>query len=974
MASFDRLEIWGDIQAASGVRLAVIPDVIALTETRRLLGDEMVVATLPALSPAYASLLELRVLRAVYTDDSFDEWRITEIGETHDRSGLVTLVTAQSILIDLARSLCRRTEADGTIFHDFEGLQLVPGDHVVAYLLQSLYFDLMTWFTAPVVQPTAPVDLVYAWDSVLAQCQRLADVTHSEFYLTRNGTTGYFLNWSFVRNGGLAPVTISLGKNLQGVKRQRSAVEQSTRLYVRGQEVDSIHGTLAHARWKISAIASLDVTLVDPAGGDGPAQFASQLNGWYLRTKTGGLVALISVTTVLSSTDTKVTVASTAGLAVNDVIELRLDNVGTELSYLDDAASKATYGLKIAMLDRPDIADTVNEVVNPSMRLWAGASSVPADNWTKVLAPTVTKTTTSGRWRTGGQSCRVQSTGDGQGIEANYVTVVPSSQKPFFSGFVSFWIETGQVRVEMVATDGVTTWIIPDGTEGRAWSNEVKVWIDLGVAGIDLKALGTGVTQVKLRIVQDGTVSSDFYVDSAQIVQESSQRPFTDGSGPNRLWQEANERLLLYGRPLVRVDVDVLDLTRLDATAWPYDDLQIGGTVNIDDAELNVSVSTRVIEITRDLLHAAATRVVLSNRPEDLTDALVRPKRPDRLPRDADTQKDPTVEFFSEPLATTPMTVKVRLGARPENASIRYKVLGRVLGLSEATPPIGHSSYILYSDAFTVTLLDSIGVPTDRVVVAYAQLGGRYSAIGSYVIPKAIPPVVTVLLSEATAGTLTIQWTLAGEVREVAVYRGKNLAGSGWPTSDNSLTGTLDQTKFLGRFRPTPDGGGWDVAGVPVPGRLVTTEAGYVNNDVAKVIVLGLDNNGNVTDRGSASITMTNTAGPALTSFTSARQVDGTACSGSSAAKNRVSWTNNAQVLSTDHLKIWQNVNGEGEVLVYDQDNPTSPLFKDVLQLTRLGAGPQWYWVYRYELSRSAVLKDSGQTNLNWQTDASCPQ
>jgi phage minor structural protein len=791
MPAFRRAELWSDLAAASGARLAAIPDVASLDETRRTSGDDELKLTLPVESVAYAQVKERRALRVVYVDDTFDEWRILGINESRSSDNAkVGVVSASSPLVDLSRTLVSRTEADGLVHFDFDGLQLTPTEQINSLILPALTADGITHFALGTIDPTWPVDQVYQWSTPLAALRQLADTTGCELRVRRNGTTNYLIDILTAIGSGAATVDFRIGKNIKGIARDRSSTEQFTRVYPRGQ-VDEFGATMARAVWEVVSVAGSVVRLKDSAGGDGPAQFADQMNGTYLR-KASGTLTLVSVTAVISVLLTDVTVADATSITVGDLLQFRKNAGGDDLTYLEAPAQKTAYGLIAGLVDRPDIPATWNQVKNPSMRVWTGISTVPPDNWTKLGTPTLTKTTTAARWRMGGQSCRVQASSDGDGLETIYVPVSPSAAMPYFSGFVSVWLETGgQVRVELVATGGelvvngdgetgtvgsqapswffgagnalnvandfvhggakslkivnatavdsyslqnvsivggrtyrLSGWIktdalpladagfgavinidtvsgigsyaivskttfgdpdptVPDigrqadnavhdwtyveclfipaqdgvvsvycqlgysgGQSGTAWFDDVslklanpyvfpdavqkaytsqnKIWVDLGVAGIDLQRIAA--TQVKIRVVQDGTAAADFYVDAAQIAQWSTQLPYIEGSGGTKLWQAANDLLFQQADPLIRYDIDVLDLTRLNPGAWPNDDITLGGTVKVKDTGLGVDGTTRVLEIRRDLLIDASTAVVLSSRPDDLTDNLVAPR------------------------------------------------------------------------------------------------------------------------------------------------------------------------------------------------------------------------------------------------------------------------------------------------------------------------------------------------------------
>lgn len=962
MPAFRRLEVWSTLQCAGGVRQLMVTDLIALQETRSILGEESLAATVKFSTGLLAVLAEWKVLRVVFDDDSFDEWRVSDIAEGRGQDG-ASLVEVRALwpTVDLASlGIITRTESDGLVRPDFEVIGLSPAEHLSSFILPALTAAGATWFAAGTVTPTVPVDVVYAWTTPKEAIDLLAAQTGYEFQLRRNGTTNYLIDLVATIGGSAATVLFRTARNLTGIKRQRSAVELVSRVYPRGTNEDGIAATMARARWKATAVDTGldDVTLADPVGGDGPILFDDQLNGKYLRRVSGTLDQILDS---FAATQ-KVRVADASFYAVNDVVELRATSGGADLVSLDSPPAVALYGApKVAVVDRPDIPSTVNLCPNPTQRAWAGASSVPADSWAKVGSCTVTKTTTATRWRTGNQSTRVETAADGVGLEVNAVTIVPNTASPYFSGYVSVQIAAGRVRVELVASDGSTTWVIPSGTEQKAWSNVLTVWVDLGVAGIDLKALGTGATTVKIRVVQDGAGTADFYVDSAQITQSAGQLPFIEGAGGTRLWQEGNRILEQQGTPSVRYDVEILDLNRLAPGTWASDLLVLGQQVAVYDSELNIIGNTRALEYTRDLLVNADTRAVLSNRPEDLTDELTRRPRARRLTRDSVTGNPPVITPFYQRVNGTPYQVQVSLQASPPGCTI-YKWVGLS---SDIVPIAGSASYAAYSTPFSVNL--NASATYNPVVACYAVIGGRQSPVQVFQLPLSPEPLAPVTLSEPVAGTLRIDWAPNAWVRRVRVYRRKH--ATSWPTGDGTTTGALDNAYFVGEMNVDADGGGFDATGAPIAGGTRLENTGWLNTEVARVIVVPLDELDNIGARATANRTMAGAVSPALTAASHSHVSSGSNCS--SGAVKSFSWTPNAGVADGTHdLKVYTAVDGGSPILLFTETSPATVTTKTNVAIDvggwsswNEGDGPMYTFVFTYELiktSDSSVVDAGG--------------
>lgn len=622
------LEIWSNLQAAGGSRLDAIPDVLSASDTKRLTGEDLLEIELPLLSRSADNIVSQRVLRVAFDDDTFEEWRIATPSKAHATGDENRhRVQAHPIRFDLGRVIVSRAEADGSVWYDFEALQLSPTAHFNTFLAPALTAAGFTHFALGTVDTASPllVDVVYAHSSVLQVLLELAEKANLELQVRRNGTTQYLIDLVSSIGSSAATRHILLGKDLQGVTRQENTSEQATRAIPRGADEDGFHATMAEARWRVASITGSDVELEDPDGGEDPIAFDDQLNGLYLE-KASGAFTLIS-DTVLSTQ--KVTVASVAAMSVGDYVKIRTDSAGGQLTYLEAPADKTTYGLITRVLDRPEVPSAVNLVKNPTLKDWSAGLPV---NWSSVMTPTVTETTTTNRWRTGGKSARVETNADGEGIVTASMAVSPSTAKPYFSAYVAFYLASGRVRVELVTNTGL---VIPNGTtDGKSFTNETGKWIELGVSGLDLNALAA--TSATLRIVQDGAGTADFYVDAAQFTQSAAHLAFMAGAGPNKLWTEANRLLANRSQPVVEISVKMIDVHRFNPVLFPAatEEIVLGGAVRTKDSRLSIDYTTRFVEIKRDLLRHGLTSVQLANLRPTLIDRLVQPPRLPKEVRD----------------------------------------------------------------------------------------------------------------------------------------------------------------------------------------------------------------------------------------------------------------------------------------------------------------------------------------------------
>lgn len=724
-------EVWSNLQSQSGTALCAIRDLQSLTRTRALpgTGDNVLEGTLPRLSPAWAHLRELRVIRLTFMDpvtgaESVEEWRITELQEEASESaGYRSGFKALWPEIDLAScGEMERAEADGTIVDKFEPGPQTPTQYATLILARAADLG-ATHFTVGTIDAIGIVDLVLDKMTPLAALLYLAESISGttgrrcEFQIRRNGGSNYFVDL-ITQIGGSAPRRyLQLGKNLQGVRRSRSAVDLATAVRVSGAAVDGVAASISEALWKVSATPSGTVfRLVDPAGGDGPILEDDQLNPMYFRKWPSG--SWIQVADSARSNQ-EVTSSGAHGLATNDLVQFAADSTGKALTVLTSPSAIAIYGRKVKPLDRSDIPGHINLITNPAQRDYAASANGPPDGWAIIpgcglAAANVDRETT--RIRTGIYSTKLVTSGDGQGMETPYASISPLDAKPHFSGYHGFWNDTngGRVRVDLLAGIatvgissmsravngiasgvavtvntsavhglavgdlveilGVTGGTTADGYNGvrkvsrivdadtfeyqltanpgtislssatmrkvwiyQATSQVSKAWDDLGYQNADLKA--RSATVAKMRIMQDGTTGLTLYAERAQLTQGKGegQLAFIEGSGGTQLWQAANRYQNEKNTPEVQYDVEALDLGRLNPTVWKYDDIELGGAIDVDYQPIDLDVSTRVLGFTQELVGSeqgddGVIRLTASSRPGDFTDETVRPSRPGRLP------------------------------------------------------------------------------------------------------------------------------------------------------------------------------------------------------------------------------------------------------------------------------------------------------------------------------------------------------
>lgn len=933
------IELWSGFAAAGGTRLHFLPEALGETgsavATYRLMDVDELVIKLPAGEKATAARPR-RVLRTVTADGDYDEWLILKRRRIRNAGGSVVELTAYSIEMLLTTAgIVTRVEANGATIPTFEQLGLPASGHLGTFIRAALDKAGYTWIQVGTITPVVPVDLVYQWSNPLELLHRLAELTECEWRLRRDGGTRYLIDLIPQIASSAPLVRVRDGLNLQALDHLEEATTQGTRIYVQGQAgSDGIHATMARNRWRVTAVAGLVVTVVDPGGGAGPVALDAQWIGYTLA-PIGGTAREITA----SSTDLQtVTLEDVTGISIGTMVEFRGQD-GEDLLYCPVPASIETdYGVVTRVVERPDVPSTVNLVPNPAMRLY-GNPSGPPDGWSIEGSPVITRNDDRRYWRVGGLSARIETNADGEGIRTATVPITPTATSPFFSGFMSTQLLSGRIRWELVVSTPGGTVIYP--LNKVFFTTQTGVWVydgedGLGVETEDLFALGA--TSCFMRMVQDGPGTAVFYVEAGQITQTAVQVPFIDGSGPTQLMQEGNRKVRERALPGVRLEIQMVDLSEAQRELWNSYQLTRGGPIEVDEAEHPVLTTTRLVEVQRDLKRRTLVKVALSSRPEDLVDAIVRPRLPHRLPRTADTSGLPSVDFAQEEVPGSPGQRVVTLTSRPAGARVYYLVQDQ----GDATPVVGGAAYQAgpVSGApvrITVNLLQAENVQ----ISAYAVLGSTFSPLRTWTIDANTLPSLTLGITEPFAGVPRYTAVVDDDVVEWHLYRRGH--ATAWPTADGTQTHpVLDEQFFVGRIRVRSDGGAFNRVGAPLAGMvdgagavwtgiggLAWQESGIAGGTIIRAIAVGFDRNGNISARAYAQRTVAGAISPALTAGAQSALTDsaGGALSDGEAISANLTWGVNAAVVNATHdLRISQRLDGGPWEVLTTVANPVSPL------------------------------------------------
>lgn len=623
MPTLQRLEVWTDFQCNSGTRQAVLPldHCMRITTTERVEHDDSATIELSKDAAAAAYLALGYVVRFLFDDATFSEWRIRSLEDTSKTARLVR-VTLQPPLFDLNTGAAPLTATTGTVVSFAVEYKAMTPSAILAAILAFC----PTWWAAGTVTPTVPVSVVAeAWMPLQALRALVAAInaagTACELHYRRNGTTGYYVDLVTAIGSSESTLDVRTAKNLLGTTRRQDRERYATEVVPVG--TGSPKASIGRAWWECTAKSGTTLTMAQPVTGGDMLAFDDQLNtARYLVDDAG---AYQQITDCTAGATQHLVVASAANVTAGRWYRIANDASGTEMVGLRKAASTAG---PIYVLSSSGIGPDTNFVPNPAMRDWSGAAP---DGWTAAGFGTYTKITTAGLWVYGGQSCLMVNSNL---APASLTSPLAGCYIPTtWTGYViaSVWLRPktwGNAAVVRATLSGGSA-----GTTGLAnfadvtsASYAVDTWyrIDKSVA---LTASTRGSQKFNIKIAftgADSITQGEVYVDSAQVVVVATDAApeFLEGSDPARLWALGNNWLTAYGTTPASYTCTFADLGQWDPLGFPHETVALGQTATVRDTDLDITTSGRVREVTRDWRNPLASVVTIANRPSDLITSL----------------------------------------------------------------------------------------------------------------------------------------------------------------------------------------------------------------------------------------------------------------------------------------------------------------------------------------------------------------
>ena len=637
-----RFEVWTDLEAAGGTRVAFIPDVLTAVEKEELGAREMLTITIPFISPAWPQILERRVVRVVYDDDDFKEWPIQEVDRQRGKGDERTvLIECEAAWYRLRESTVKETQTDGTVLLAFGRFNLLPIDMVKAILGFT-----PAYFVPGNITSTQRTSLDFTNASPLGLLNALAQQLDQELYILKEpgpGNTSYQIHIVDEIGATCPEFEIRYRKNELQIQRELDVSDLATRVCLVGGSLDAAVLTIANAEWTIKSVDVIGPQIVELH--DFPILKDDQLNTLWLEQRYTGIRFQVMDTDEAAQT---VTLSTTAGLVAGDIVRFLADAGGTELTYLEDPVGVTTYGVVNPPQDTVDIAFGDNLMPNAYLSNWTYVAAAPEYpsafgqpvDWQTVpatggsvtvhqedpngVSPADPDQSTLSIHVLNGSTAAFVTAATGEGIESLWTQVFPlTPNRVFFSVQAALLLTSGEVRMEIDLDDGTgtITTIVKDPDGNDVTTDVLNRFVtDLGHFGLDL----TGTQFVRVRFAAFGGPAT-FFLDSVMLTQTPGGLvEFVEGLQSNQLWFESNRVLALRGLPEIRYRIPVKDVNRQHPLIYPFDSLNLGGSGGVKDPPLGIDERLRIVAATRDLLHEGITQVDVSNRNEGLARFLAR--------------------------------------------------------------------------------------------------------------------------------------------------------------------------------------------------------------------------------------------------------------------------------------------------------------------------------------------------------------
>ena len=566
MAEF-RLELY---DAANSAREAVLPTAMIIYAKRNdeLNGINALSIGITLSTELWSSINLLEVIRVVNLDDeSYESFRIRQkhelrIGNSPPEGRLECEHLKYDMLDEVYPKWTPYVQAEpSTVINEILG---------------------ESSFSVGTISPATKLDIVLNYNSILDLLDEVRERLGTDLIVHNDKTV------SIMTRGGLRDARIRYARNLRGIRKNIDTRELFNVVYpVGGGEPpadiggDPILGTEG-AEHIISALSGTTISAhqrLVPSN--------DSWNNYYMEvTRALGSATIGARRLITDSIAGSQVVITTAlsGLTVGDYFKIVADASGTDIKQIRDAGSIGSHGTIESTYFNRSRVEARNLLLNTDFS--GDYNSGIADNWSVVTlgaAFPVSANINTNFVKYGSKSQLINDVDPGEGIKQSITLELDS----VYSLYVWLYVSTGNVKLELF--DGAADQ--PSSSGKTAQTSVTGVWTQLMVEGITAQGTG-GIVKIL-----SNTIGTDFYIDSV-ILEKSSKisvpNEFYPISGARILWDEGFDSLQSAKNAKVKYTVSAIDLYEADPDGYPYDKLEVGDTITLQDDELGIDITARI--------------------------------------------------------------------------------------------------------------------------------------------------------------------------------------------------------------------------------------------------------------------------------------------------------------------------------------------------------------------------------------------
>lgn len=443
-------EVWTDVQANLGTRVAVIPFIQQIPIRATLQGVDECSIQIAQSNPAIRThstpedshnFAINKVIRLLYEAGTppWKEYRISGRTRRYGADPSTWIIPARGIFHDLVlRAKVVRFGPSGLVETSFTSLGLTVTEQMQTHVIGNMKRVNVDFFAVGEVEDSVVRDVTYTEDSCESAVQKLCEIAGGLEVEVEGGAAQYLIHLRRQVGADLPIVTSYSRKNLSELTVEERSEDQANVIVPTGESTDAGPATAGNNFWEVYRATSsrpgfLNAFIRDPTGGDPPIVFDNQFGG------TTGFLPPDRTTYVLvalEGTNAGVKYEITGASVAQQTLELRAESIlfGSSRRFrimrwnqtqfpervpvspipvqafeIEHRPSVLKYGRRVGSLARSDIPGTFNLMQNAYGRLWLGGdvlgnplqwskgSNSPFFAWTR-------KETDPTLWQHGGHS------------------------------------------------------------------------------------------------------------------------------------------------------------------------------------------------------------------------------------------------------------------------------------------------------------------------------------------------------------------------------------------------------------------------------------------------------------------------------------------------------------------------------------------------------------------------------------------